>query len=52
VVDGVWLLLGIGVLVYYRAIGREDWAGDPARPSARARPSSSGRSATRRSATR
>lgn len=25
VVDGVWLLLGIGVLVYYRAIGREDW---------------------------
>jgi len=25
VVDGVWLLLGIGVLVYYRVKGREDW---------------------------
>src|SRR6266540_731849 len=24
-VDGVWLLLGVGVLVYYRANGREDW---------------------------
>lgn len=29
VVDGVWLLLGIGVLVYYRAIGREDWGRRP-----------------------
>lgn len=25
VVAGVWLLLGIGVLLYYRAQGREDW---------------------------
>jgi amino acid transporter len=25
VVDGAWLLVGIGVLVYYRAKGREDW---------------------------
>src|SRR6266511_3880129 len=24
-VDGVWLLLGVGVLAYYRARGREDW---------------------------
>ena len=25
VVDGVWLMLGIPVLVYYRSRGREDW---------------------------
>ncbi|HUZ27525.1 MAG TPA: APC family permease [Streptosporangiaceae bacterium] len=24
-IDGVWLVLGIGVLVYYRSRGREDW---------------------------
>ena len=27
VVDGVWLLLGIGVLLYYRAKGHEEWIG-------------------------
>jgi amino acid transporter len=27
VVDGAWLLVGIGVLVWYRARGREDWIG-------------------------
>jgi hypothetical protein len=42
VIDGVWLLIGIGILVYMRVRGREQWLATAGRSLADIEPGTAG----------